>query len=144
MRFWLFVALAACTHDTASHCDHGEDLRDPETGICQFVDTCTVARPDWASCQTACDGLTATQCLATAGCHAAYVDSGSDQGPTFWQCWDVPPSGPAEGNCAGLDAQECSRYDDCTSIYNPGAPSTGTMPAVATSFQGCAPAIPGG
>jgi len=134
------LALAACVHQggTAT-CDVEIELRDPSTGLCQLVQ-CPGNAMDWAVCQGTCDGLPESACLTHAGCHAAYIDHAPD-GAMYWDCWNVAPSGPTEGSCAGLDAHECSRYDDCTSIYYPNVPSTDTTPEVPPRFEGCAPAI---
>jgi hypothetical protein len=56
------------------------------------------------------------QCLASSTCHASYRDSPTPT-PTFWGCWDLPPSGAIEGSCDNLDAQTCSEHPDCTSLY---------------------------
>jgi hypothetical protein len=142
MRFTLLaVAIAACAeHGTTVTCDHEVLLRDPSTGLCQSF-TCGSQTPDWSVCGNACEQLSEGQCRATSGCHAAYIDHATEQSAGFWSCWGVAPSGPIEGNCTGLDAQECSRYDDCTSIYYPNVPSTDTTPQIPPSFEGCAPSI---
>jgi hypothetical protein len=129
-------------------------LRDPSTGQCGYIGgggNCgcyqcpettgvDIAEPDWASCPGKCDALDEQTCLQTAGCHAAYtedVKAGSGPTPTFWGCWDVPPSGPIEGSCSGLDAQTCSEHDDCIAIYLQGldpGPNGET-----TAFSSCQP-----
>jgi hypothetical protein len=80
-------------------------------------------------CNGMCEGLTESQCLATPSCHAAYQDSPS----RFWGCWDMPPAGPIQGACAGLDAQTCSEHDDCISTFN--APVDN--PSTVVSFVAC-------
>jgi hypothetical protein len=114
--------------------------RDPQSGQC--VDTSppcdTACGPcpatgavalDWATCSGACEALTESACLASATCHAAYQDAGGPT-PTFWGCWDLPPSGAITGACTNLDAQTCSEHTDCVSVY---ALANGT-----TSFARCA------
>jgi len=108
-------------------------LRDPTTGVCQpfgyegggcdsscgqpCAEPTDVAWPDWGQCYSQCEGLAETQCKATSGCRAAYA------GASFYQCWAVAQSGPVRGGtCAGLDAQECSRHDDCVAKHAVGAP----------------------
>ena len=103
--------------------------RDPSNGQCEtFGQPCdpacgqacpatgAIAQPDWGSCSGACESLTEMQCLASTTCHAAYQDSPTPS-PTFWGCWELPPSGPIQGTCTNLDAQTCSEHPDCTSLY---------------------------
>jgi len=95
---------------------------------------------NWGMCYGACSGLDESSCLATSGCHAAYLEDGGVDagglGTTFWACWDMPPSGPIEGGgCAGLDAQTCSEHDDCVSNFS--------QATYQTKFDSCA-AEPGG
>src|SRR5215475_4351584 len=129
-----------CQYDTTGIADI--QLRNPETGLCQsFGPTCDptcgpcpgAAEPDWGTCGGACDALTEMQCLATPSCHAAYQDN-SGPAPTFWGCWEMPPSGVIHGACDGLDAQTCSEHDDCFSVY------TGPVnqpPNFVPSFERC-------
>jgi hypothetical protein len=113
------------------------DLRDPETGVCNYYggggggyccgDSCAYedtatpgALQDWASCYGACEGLDENSCLDTSGCRAAYLDNplADGVGDQFWGCWETAPSGPIEGGgCEGLDAYACSRHDDCSAVY---------------------------
>jgi len=105
-----------------------QELRDPATGQCEsFGYPCDpacgqqcpatgIAEPDWGSCGGACEALTETQCLASSTCHATYQDSPTPQ-PTYWGCWELPPSGAITGSCDNLDAQTCSEHPDCTSLY---------------------------
>lgn len=118
-------------------------VRDPQTGVCQYigggggggcygyddpVPAVDVAMPDWGSCQSACEGLDEFTCQATSGCFAAYsgfvCPPNADclwSGISFEGCWQTAPSGPVQGGgCAGLDAHECSRHDDCSAVYTPG------------------------
>jgi hypothetical protein len=110
------------------------DLRNPDTGICEpFVNpgggcndpcNCTdvpqaepVPLPDWATCYSSCEALDETTCLATSACRAAYA------GDTFYQCWSTAPSGPAQGgDCTTFGSYECSRHDDCVARHAVGAP----------------------
>jgi len=126
---------------------------DPSTGQCSYYGgggTCggcgpcaeaggeAIAEPDWASCYSACSGLSEDACLSTAGCHADYTVQYTPGGPqdTFWACVNLPPSGAIEGGgCANLDAQTCSEHDDCVSDYT--QDSSGT-----TAFASCDPETP--
>jgi hypothetical protein len=94
--------------------------RDPATGQCQSFgnpypcdNQCgpcpgyADVLPDWGMCGGACDGLSETQCLATADCHATYQDDSAAK-PVFWGCWNMPQSSTIHGACTGLDAQTCS------------------------------------
>jgi hypothetical protein len=107
--------------------------RDPQTGSCEPVYQCcddpcvpcgcgSDPQGLLPSCSGPCEGLTETTCLATAGCHAAYLDtlspgSGSDV-TAFWACWDIAPLTPQESsNCTALDALDCVQTDNCTSTY---------------------------
>jgi hypothetical protein len=108
-----------------------QQLRNPQTGECQSFsypapcdprcgqacdNTAVVSDPDWGSCSGACESLSEMQCLASTTCHATYQDSPTPT-PTYWGCWELPPSGVASGSCANLDAQTCSEHPDCTSLY---------------------------
>jgi hypothetical protein len=108
------------------------ELRNPNTGICQdyggggcnsscepcALDT-TQEVPDWGACYSQCEGLDENTCRTTSGCRAAYIGNYTN----FYQCWAVAMSGPIQGGtCLGLDAQECSRHDDCSAIHNTGTP----------------------
>lgn len=114
-------------------------LRNPETGACEDfggyggggcgpwpAEPDVAPLPDWGFCPSQCEALDEAACLDTAGCRAAYYqwvcppDTLCDQGelpPQFWGCWSVSQSGPVQGACDGLDADECSRHDDCTATY---------------------------
>ncbi len=104
-------------------------LRDPSTGQCEYIYSgCNACEPcggassiypaDWAPCPSACTNLSEATCLATAGCQAEYLSNGSPS-YSFWGCYAVAPSGPIEGSCDGLDADACSRHDDCMAYYGP-------------------------
>jgi hypothetical protein len=104
------------------------EYRNPITGTCESYgdpycnDPCKpcpgagIAQPDWAQCYSSCENLDEATCKSTPGCRAAYNES------TFYQCWGTAPSGPVQGTCTGLDAQECSRHDDCVAIHAAGTP----------------------
>jgi hypothetical protein len=104
-------------------------LRNPETGACEAVGggecgpcgPCSEGaglEPNWASCGSTCEALAENSCLVTAGCRAAYRDfPGADAAPEFIGCWGVAPSGPVQGSCAGLGAQQCSEHDNCSAWY---------------------------
>jgi len=126
-----------------------QEFRDPSNGQCEAIGypggcdsqcgPCPVtgiALPDWSACYGACDALPEAACLANATCHAAYIYAGNgQQTPTFWGCWELPPSGALSGgSCAGLDAQTCSEHTDCVSTYD------GYLaPGTASTFDHCAP-----
>ena len=125
-----------------------QTLRDPYTGQCQDIgypypcdgvcgpcayDAPDIAQPDWGSCYSVCDGLPEASCLQTAGCFAAYTDDPTADGKRdFYGCWQTAPSGPVHGSCNGLDAQECSRHDDCSALY-----SGGVMESAYLYFEQC-------
>ena len=113
-----------------------QELRNPFTGQCEPVgggwgcdtrcgpcpelaDPAVVA--DWGSCFSFCEGLDEGTCAGTSGCRTAYLnDNITDGPPRFFGCWAVAPSGPIAGSCQGLDAQECSRHDNCAALYSAG------------------------
>jgi hypothetical protein len=108
--------------------------RNPETGQCESFgnpypcdDRCgpcpatgeDQAIPDWGSCYSQCEGLAENDCIAATGCFAAYTDFPTqDRAPMFRGCWQTAPSGPVSGACTGLDAQQCSRHDNCSAHYD--------------------------
>src|SRR5688500_2362911 len=125
--------------------------RNPQTGTCEYFGypcdgrcgpcpeyASDVAQPDWGSCYSQCEGLDASSCKATAGCFATYLTSKENDGPPSYDgCWQTAPSGPVGGSCANLDAQECSRHDNCAAYYE----ETGyarTSYAAPLEFQYCA------
>ena len=133
-------------------------LRNPQTGLCEgfggwggcdgFCGPCpyaalTIALPDWGYCHSACDGLDEQSCQATSGCIAAYDEyapyADAPSSTTFKGCWAVAQSGPVQGGgCWNLDAQECSRHDDCALYYG----YDGDIPhdaLIAPSFTRCGP-----
>jgi hypothetical protein len=89
---------------------------DGRCGPCPDVAT---AQPDWGMCYSACEGNDEGTCIKTPGCFAAYTDHpDTDEGPSFRGCWETAPSGPiSTGACTGLDAQQCSRHDNCSAYY---------------------------
>lgn len=104
-------------------------MRDPETGQCETIspDYCDPGcgpcpggagvgsnTADWSSCESKCLGMAESLCLATSGCQAEYLDNGT---LSYWGCFATAPSGPVEGECTGLSAEECSRHDDCKMYY---------------------------
>ena len=123
-------------------------FRNPQTGECEPIggfpdcpDPCGIcawaergALPDWGACFSQCDTLDEQACLTEPGCRAAYTDRFVEDGPpAFRGCWAVAQSGPIQGACNGLDAQECSRHDDCVAFY--ADPIDWGSP----QFQRCAP-----
>jgi hypothetical protein len=135
-----------------------QQLRNPETGECQFVggggggcntscgpcpEIAIAPLPDWGSCYSSCESLDESSCLTATGCYAAYIDNLNGghvppgTAPTFRGCWQVAPSGPVHGSCTNLDAQECSRHDDCSALF---VDTFGPADEVlSTSFERCAP-----
>jgi hypothetical protein len=57
--------------------------------------------------------------MSATGCFAAYWEWPSqDVGGEFRGCFQTAPSGPIGGACSNLDAQQCSRHDNCTAHYD--------------------------
>jgi len=131
--------------DDDDDCDYGGDaplvepdyLRTPDSGQCEYYgggggrcrDACGPCAepaddeadrapeyyPSWAFCESYCEALDETTCLATSGCRGAYVNDGV---PSFWQCWGTDQGGPIQGGgCDGLDAYSCSLHDDCIAVH---------------------------
>jgi hypothetical protein len=116
---------------------NGGGLRDPQAGTCQFFggncggpvpDTAERATsgevPDWGVCGSPCEQVTSEDaCRQSDACRAIYVASctGGAAGCSeidYAACWPTAPSGPVRGSeCVGLDAQECSRHDDCVAVH---------------------------
>jgi hypothetical protein len=117
-----------------------QELRNPTTGNCEpyyggggpycnsacgpcpesGADT---AQPDWGACYSTCNALDEAACLHTSGCLATYEESAVKNLPptssTFRGCFATAPSGPiSAGACTNLDAQTCSRHDNCAMYYN--------------------------
>jgi hypothetical protein len=126
----------------------GERLRDPQTGLCADVasyrceDSCGLCtageadgRPNWGECDTVCETLDEATCLGVAGCRGIYVEG--QQGRRFVDCWAIDQSGPVQGgSCEGLEAQGCSRHDDCVAVH---AEGRGDRPG---EFVACADELP--
>ena len=128
---------------------NGNGLRDPQTGGCDFFGGCggpvpeTADRapldvPDWGVCGWPCEQVGSEDaCRQSDACRAIYVAScaGSAAGCddiAYASCWPTAPSGPVRGSeCGGLDAQECSRHDDCVAVHLRG--SSGQI----LDFLGC-------
>lgn len=108
-----------------------QSYRDPNTGTCvpgqwgwcSGCEPCATgvdvggADPDRGLCESNCTGLDQSTCEATAGCYAAFNEQEGLDGYGFEGCWQVAPSGPVKGSCEGLDAQQCSRHDNCAIVY---------------------------
>lgn len=129
------------------------ELRNPVSGDCEYLqgpgypcdDFCGPCpesagqpTPDWGACYSQCNGLEEDSCLTAPGCLAAYYeDRSTADGPgtvTFRGCYVTAPSGPvSNGTCIGLDAQQCSRHDNCASYYDAG------LDASNGGFTRCAP-----
>ncbi len=95
-------------------------------GPCTGAEADALALPSWGSCGSSCIGLGEAQCAATTACRTTY-DHGClfTDGPCpaltpFLGCYPVDETGPIQGACAGLDAWDCSRHDDCLASYSPG------------------------
>jgi hypothetical protein len=129
------VMLVGCAGDDGQCLQYGRpdiaslEYRDPQTGQCQSfggydcADPCRPcpatgeAQPDWAMCYGPCEGLAEAACKTTTACRAVYA------GNSFYECWGVAQSGPVQGGgCSGLDAQTCSRHDDCIARHAVGSP----------------------
>ncbi|HEY5951712.1 MAG TPA: hypothetical protein VIV40_39730 [Kofleriaceae bacterium] len=150
--FAALVTLVGCTGDDDpclyDRAGTGAEIaqiqyRDPYTGTCQsfgggYCDEqcgpCPLtdqAQPDWALCYASCEGLAETACKAQSGCRAVFA------GAAFYECWGVAQSGPVQGgNCTGLDAQACSRHDDCVAIHAQGTPIGSFMSCAAETNTG--------
>jgi len=135
-----------------------QQFRNPETGQCEgwgggggCYDSCgpcdyaalTIAQPDWGTCYSKCEGLDEESCLGASGCLAAYDEwTDTQDAPsttTFKGCWETAPSGPIQGGgCWTLDAQECSRHDDCSMYYGYDSPFPANA-LVAPTFSRCGP-----
>jgi hypothetical protein len=106
-------------------------LRDPVTGQCTDIGGgggggcgepgVPIAWPDWGYCDTYCEALDESSCKLADGCRAAYVDACPECDSLvleFTGCWATAQTGPIRGGgCTGLDANECSRHDDCSPIH---------------------------
>ncbi len=145
-------------------------LRNPVTGKCENVGggggpgPCGVTpletdfaeeptfTPEWASCDSGCEALDETTCLATDGCRAAYRNP-CDFDPLvqppcaadfeFIGCWGTAPAGPIRGGgCAGLDAQTCSLHDDCSPVHSTVGSSYGDFRSCIDELAPCAGFVP--
>lgn len=132
------------------------ELRNPQTGECEYYGTggpCQPDRcgpcyaelgalPDWGSCTSQCTGLDEASCLSAPGCNASYdlfvgIPEELKDGSAYTGCWATAPSGPVQGeSCFNLDSQECSRHDDCSMFFDAGGQFTQCLPE--PSNQGCA------
>ena len=73
-----------------------------------------VALPSWGYCESECSGLEETTCLNVSGCRGIYSPDG-----LYRECWSVDQTGPEPADfCAGLDAWNCSRHDNCIAIHD--------------------------
>jgi hypothetical protein len=108
------------------------DLLNPTTLTCQyfgggsdgcnFADSTPALAVDWATCESGCLGLAEADCLASDACRGVYtqleVFDPTQQIEVFQACFPTAPSGPVTGgSCTGLDAQECSRHNDCIAVH---------------------------
>jgi len=112
--------------------------RDPVSGQCQFfgggvvgdpcdprplegADRAPAAEPDWGLCVSQCTGLDESSCLEAPACRAVYQLPENDTdtaNAAYADCWATAQSGAIQGGgCAGLDAYQCSRHDDCVAYH---------------------------
>ena len=97
-------------------------LIDPSTGQCTTIQgwPCSTAFPEWPACSGPCNGLDEPSCLATAQCHAAYIDTTGGSGSAtraYSACWNMIATQPnPNGACAGLDAETCALQHQCASL----------------------------
>jgi len=136
-----------------------EQLRNPVTGDCEgfqgpgypcdsFCGPCNdeaigQPTPDWGACYSQCNGLEEDSCLTASGCLAAYYEDTSTADlpakTTFRGCYSTAPSGPiSTGTCANLDAQQCSRHDNCAMYYDAGFQEGNFTRCAAEPTMGCA------
>ncbi len=135
----LWFGQGQCDYGNGDGDQEANGLLNPYTGQCEYYygggggNTCgdyggandLAPLPDWGQCLSTCTGLDEETCLATAGCRAGYLGDcpeGFDcDGTTytFYECWEVSPAGPVQGDCNGLDAYECSLHDDCVAHHYP-------------------------
>jgi hypothetical protein len=116
----------------AAEAPPGEELRNPQTGMCQTFQTgggcgpCEpcgideVAIPNWPQCFGACDSLQETDCLVANDCHAAYDDLGT--ATSFIACWDTETAfgtrpTVTQDDCTMQPAEICVFRTDCISVY---------------------------
>lgn len=133
-----------------------QELRNPVTGDCEYYNgpgypcdgTCGPCpesigqpQPDWGACQSQCNGLEEAMCLTAPGCLAAYYEDRTPAHGTtsFRGCYITAPSGPvSQGACANLDAQQCSRHDNCAMYYDAGSQGDFTRCAPEPAGPSCA------
>lgn len=79
--------------------------------------------PTWGLCESACTGLGEDACLAAPGCRGIYSDvvcAGDTCVPVrFAECWATDQEQLPPATCGGLDADNCSRHDDCIAVHEP-------------------------
>ncbi len=110
---------------------------DPTCGPCPALEQVQV--PSWGSCSSACDGLDQPTCATTSGCRIAldwakYYTGASD---AFIGCFATDMNQTGTPLCKGLDAQDCSRVDSCTALYQQVNSNCGTC--AQHEFQECIP-----
>lgn len=145
-----------------------EGFFNPESGQCVFFGggggggicgdfgggASDIAIPDWGLCLSECTGLGEDGCLEAPGCRAAYASDCpefadcSEVTYQFSGCLATAPSGPVRGGqCSRLDANECSRHDDCVALHHRGEdldrptapiPPGGDVPVGLGRFERCA------
>ena len=104
---------------------YGYGYCDPCYEDCPDIPADPVPVPTWAYCNGACDALAEADCRLATECRATY-DYGcyTGTGPCsaltpFLGCHGVDMTGPVDGGgCVGLDAQDCSRHNDCLALHS--------------------------
>jgi hypothetical protein len=137
-----------------------QPLRNPESGRCESFGGggggCTPPTPgtggvdvpahqDWGVCGSPCESLDEASCRMADGCRVIYANQYPPNvdaiGYVFETCWPTAPSGPVRGgSCDGLDAQECSRHDDCIARHDSdwsGCSDPASCDYVAGQFDAC-------
>ena len=109
-----------------------QQLRNPVTGTCETIGggggggcddgLAPPGLPDWGVCASPCEALDEASCKAADACRAIYANKFPPHVDgielVYEACWPTAPSGPVHGgDCAGFDAQECSRHDDCVAQH---------------------------
>ena len=111
----------------------GSPICDPDT--CDCVWPPIAPPPSWAPCDSACSLLDEHNCMATPGCRATY------RGEEFHACFATDQTGPVQGDCANLDAWQCSLHDDCVAVHEGAfAIATDPIPTLPLGwFRSCEP-----
>lgn len=126
---------AGCDDGGAGECPEPEvRLRNPENLVCEQWHVPSPTCPDqaepptWPSCADPCVVIRDEgTCLDQAGCRPAYDDCILFDEPCYGEgnlgfigCFGVDLAGPVAGDCATLDAQDCSSREDCAAWFHRG------------------------